>query len=110
MCIRDSIISINLIILKIEFNITHYDSWIGDRLEKAYVKKLICLMYVCPDSQIGANVRHGIKIYSCTRDKWLLFCCRTAQDKGRWLDAFAQERQMVAQDLRDGLELSLIHI
>lgn len=58
------------------------------------------------DSQLGANVRHGIKIYSCTRDKWLLFCCRTAQDKSKWLDAFAQERQMVAQDLRDGLEFA----
>ncbi|KAG8262866.1 Rho guanine nucleotide exchange factor 4 [Homalodisca vitripennis] len=55
---------------------------------------------------LGVTVRHGIKVYSCVRDKWLLFCCRSAQDKTRWLEGFAEERRLVAQDLRDGLEFA----
>lgn len=50
------------------------------------------------------TVRHAIKLYSCLRDKWLLFCCRSASDKKKWLEAFAEERKMIAQDRNDGLE------
>ncbi|XP_075210885.1 rho guanine nucleotide exchange factor 3 [Lycorma delicatula] len=58
------------------------------------------------DPQLGVSIRHGIKVYSCIRDKWLLFCCRTQQEKSKWLEAFAEERRLVAQDLRDGLEFA----
>ncbi|XP_039300998.1 rho guanine nucleotide exchange factor 9-like, partial [Nilaparvata lugens] len=56
--------------------------------------------------QLNVTVRHAIKVHSCVRDKWLLFCCRSAADKSRWLDAFAQERRLVAQDAQDGLEFA----
>ncbi|XP_020285856.1 spermatogenesis-associated protein 13 isoform X3 [Pseudomyrmex gracilis] len=56
------------------------------------------------DLQSGVTVRHCLKIYSCVRDKWLLFCCRTAEEKRRWLAAMAEERRLVAQDRNDGLE------
>lgn len=38
------------------------------------------------------------------RDKWLLFCCRTAEDKRKWLAAMAEERRLVEKDRNDGLE------
>lgn len=60
---------------------------------------------VFTDPQLGVNVRHGLKVYSCVRDKWLLFCCRSVHDKQKWLNAFTQERRSVTQDRDDGLEL-----
>ncbi|XP_067008180.1 spermatogenesis-associated protein 13 isoform X2 [Anabrus simplex] len=56
------------------------------------------------DPQLGVMVRHGLKVYSHVRDKWLLFCCRSAEDKQCWLEAFSEERRLVAQDREDGLE------
>lgn len=50
------------------------------------------------------TVRHAIKLYSCVRDKWLLFCCRSSSEKQRWLQAFSEERKLVAQDKNEGLE------
>ncbi|KAJ8941461.1 hypothetical protein NQ318_016901 [Aromia moschata] len=50
------------------------------------------------DSHLGVSVRHAIKLHSVVRDKWLLFCCRSANDKQRWLKMFAEERRLVAQD------------
>lgn len=62
-----------------------------------------CFMLIL-DPQLGVNVRHGLKVYSCVRDKWLLFCCRSANDKQKWLEAFSQERKLVVQDRDEGLE------
>lgn len=59
---------------------------------------------IISDPQLGVMVRHGLKVYSCVREKWLLFCCRSAEEKRRWLDAMAEERQLVAKDRQDGLE------
>lgn len=59
---------------------------------------------ILADHQLGVTVRHCLKVYSCVRDKWLLFCCRTAEEKRRWLVAMAEERRLVAQDRNDGLE------
>ncbi|KAG8036655.1 hypothetical protein G9C98_003977 [Cotesia typhae] len=56
------------------------------------------------DHQLGVTVRHCLKVYSCVRDKWLLFCCRTAEDKRKWLDAMSEERRLVEQDRNEGLE------
>ncbi|XP_053597025.1 uncharacterized protein LOC103576107 isoform X2 [Microplitis demolitor] len=56
------------------------------------------------DHQLGVTVRHCLKVYSCVRDKWLLFCCRTAEDKRKWLAAMAEERRLVEKDRNDGLE------
>lgn len=56
------------------------------------------------DIHIGVTVRHAIKLYSCIRDKWLLFCCRSSSEKQKWLQAFMEERKMVIQDKNDGLE------
>nr|CAD7428476.1 unnamed protein product [Timema monikensis] len=56
------------------------------------------------DPQLGVTVRHGLKVFSRVRDKWLLFCCRCAVDKQRWLEALGEERRLVAQDQRDGLQ------
>ncbi|XP_049821611.1 uncharacterized protein LOC109604696 isoform X2 [Aethina tumida] len=57
------------------------------------------------DLHSGVNVRHGIKLYSCVRDKWLMFCCRSANDKQRWLRLFSEERRIVGQDKDSGLDL-----
>ncbi|XP_057660132.1 mucin-2 isoform X2 [Diorhabda carinulata] len=56
------------------------------------------------DAHLGVTVRHAIKLYSLIRDKWLLFCCRSSNDKQRWLKVFAEERKLVAQDKDDGLD------
>lgn len=56
------------------------------------------------DPQLGVMVRHGLKVYSCVRDKWLLFCCRSSEEKQRWLQAMAEERRLVVKDRQDGLE------
>lgn len=56
------------------------------------------------DSHLGVTVRHAIKLYSVVRDKWLLFCCRSPNDKQQWLRAFSEERKLVAQDKNDGLD------
>lgn len=56
------------------------------------------------DPQLGVMVRHGLKVYSCVRDKWLLFCCRSAEEKQRWLETMAEERRLVVKDRQDGLE------
>jgi len=56
------------------------------------------------DPQLGVMVRHGLKVYSCVRDKWLLFCCRSAEEKQCWLEAMAEERRLVEKDRLDGLE------
>lgn len=61
-------------------------------------------VFVLTDNHLGVSVRHAIKIYSCIRDKWLLFCCRSFSDKQKWLRAFSQERQLVNKDKSDGLE------
>ncbi|XP_030760451.1 rho guanine nucleotide exchange factor 4-like [Sitophilus oryzae] len=57
------------------------------------------------DSNLGVSVRHAIKLLNLTRDKWLMFCCRSAKDKQRWMDAFSEERKLVVKDRVDGLEL-----
>ncbi|KAJ8971570.1 hypothetical protein NQ314_000624 [Rhamnusium bicolor] len=56
------------------------------------------------DAHLGVSVRHAIKLYSMVRDKWLLFCCRSSNDKQRWLRVFGEERRLVAQDKNDGLD------
>ncbi|XP_022919808.2 uncharacterized protein [Onthophagus taurus] len=56
------------------------------------------------DTHIGVSVRHAIRLYSVIRDKWLLFCCRSASDKQHWLEAFLEERRLVAKDKLDGTE------
>ncbi|XP_015116185.1 rho guanine nucleotide exchange factor 9 isoform X2 [Diachasma alloeum] len=56
------------------------------------------------DHQLGVTVRHCLKVYSCVRDKWLLFCCRSAEEKRKWLAAMAEERRLVEQDRNEGLE------
>lgn len=56
------------------------------------------------DIQTGVSVRHALRIYSCVRDKWLLFYLRSSSEKQRWLQAFVEERKLVAQDKSDGLE------
>ncbi|GFG36450.1 hypothetical protein Cfor_11474, partial [Coptotermes formosanus] len=56
------------------------------------------------DPQLNVMVRHGLKVYSCVRDKWLLFCCRSAEEKQHWLEAMAEERRLVEKDHQDGLE------
>lgn len=55
------------------------------------------------DVQTGVTVRHALRIYSCIRDKWLLCCLRSSFEKQQWLEAFAEERRLVAQDKSDGL-------
>lgn len=60
--------------------------------------------FIFTDLHIGVTVRHAIKLYSCVRDKWLLFCCRSSTEKQKWLQAFSEERKLVAQDKNEGME------
>lgn len=83
----------------------HYAVWfIKDR--KLILHTLITLHKgnMFSDPQLGVMVRHGLKVYSRVRDKWLLFCCRSAEEKHRWLEAMAEERRLVVKDRQDGLE------
>ncbi|CAH1126967.1 unnamed protein product [Ceutorhynchus assimilis] len=57
------------------------------------------------DSNLNVNVRHAIKLLDGARDKWFIFCCRSAKEKQRWLEAFDEERRLVNQDKNDGLDL-----
>lgn len=59
------------------------------------------------DVHTGVTVRHAVKIYSCVRDKWLLFYCRSASAKERWLRAFQEERKIVTRDKEDGVQIPL---
>lgn len=57
------------------------------------------------DSSLNVSVRHAIKLLDGARDKWFIFCCRSAKEKQRWLEAFEEERRLVTQDKDDGLDL-----
>ncbi|XP_060525179.1 uncharacterized protein LOC132701359 [Cylas formicarius] len=59
------------------------------------------------DCNLGVTVRHAIKLLNVARDKWLMFCCRSAKDKQRWLEAFAEERRLVDRDKNDGFAFPL---
>ncbi|KAF5277365.1 hypothetical protein FQA39_LY06178 [Lamprigera yunnana] len=56
------------------------------------------------DAQTGVSVRHALRVYSCLRDKWLLYCLRSSIEKQKWLQAFSDERKLVARDKSDGLD------
>ncbi|KAK4883196.1 hypothetical protein RN001_006515 [Aquatica leii] len=56
------------------------------------------------DMQTGVSVRHALRVYSCLRDKWILYCLRSSVEKQKWLYAFSEERKLVAQDKSDGLD------
>lgn len=58
------------------------------------------------DGSLGVNIRNGIKICASISEKTLVFCCRSEQEKGKWLEAFSEERKLVEQDKLDGLEFA----
>ncbi|XP_066138350.1 uncharacterized protein RhoGEF3 isoform X1 [Euwallacea fornicatus] len=57
------------------------------------------------DPNINVSVRHAIKLLDGAKDKWFVFCCRSAKEKQRWLDAFQEERRLVEQYKDNGLRL-----
>ncbi|XP_018910365.2 spermatogenesis-associated protein 13 isoform X1 [Bemisia tabaci] len=68
-----------------------------------------CEIYSLPDGKdgsLGVNIRNGIKICASISEKTLVFCCRSEQEKGKWLEAFSEERKLVEQDKLDGLEFA----
>nr|CAH7739986.1 unnamed protein product [Callosobruchus chinensis] len=64
------------------------------------------------DIHLGCTVRHAIRLVSNTSDssasgESLLFCCRSAGDKQRWLRALAEERRQVAHEAACDSDLGL---
>lgn len=44
------------------------------------------------DELSGASVRNAVRITSPQNNKWYIFCCKTEEDKLRWLLKFREER------------------
>ncbi|XP_049771951.1 spermatogenesis-associated protein 13 [Schistocerca cancellata] len=58
------------------------------------------------DPQLGIAVRHCVRIVCSGRERGLVFACRSAAEKTRWLQALAEERRLVDKDAREGLEFA----
>ncbi|CAH2004424.1 unnamed protein product [Acanthoscelides obtectus] len=64
------------------------------------------------DIHLGCTVRHAIRLVSNSTEssascESVLFCCRSAGDKQRWLRALAEERRLVAQEAASDSDLGL---
>ncbi|XP_036376566.1 spermatogenesis-associated protein 13 [Megalops cyprinoides] len=58
------------------------------------------------DAQLGLALKHAFRLRdAATREEWT-FCARKAQDKPRWLQAFADERRRVREDQEMGMEIT----
>ncbi|KAG7487314.1 hypothetical protein MATL_G00021770 [Megalops atlanticus] len=58
------------------------------------------------DAQLGLALKHAFRLRDpATREEWT-FCARKAQDKPRWLQAFADERRRVQEDQEMGMEIT----
>ncbi|XP_050306057.1 uncharacterized protein LOC126743130 isoform X2 [Anthonomus grandis grandis] len=56
------------------------------------------------DPSLHLNYRNAIRI-EIRNDNCLVFCCRSAEEKQTWLNAFEEERRLVTQDKNNGLDL-----
>ncbi|KAM3593083.1 uncharacterized protein V6R79_005799 [Siganus canaliculatus] len=59
------------------------------------------------DQDLGLTLRNALRLRnSSTLEFVCVLCCRKAQDKQRWLEAFAKERNRVKEDQEMGMEIS----
>uniref|UniRef100_A0A1A8CCE4 Spermatogenesis associated 13 n=1 Tax=Nothobranchius kadleci TaxID=1051664 RepID=A0A1A8CCE4_NOTKA len=59
------------------------------------------------DSELGLTLRNALRLrHASTLELKCVLCCRKAQDKQRWLQAFARERQRVKEDQEMGIYIS----
>ncbi|KAG5268780.1 hypothetical protein AALO_G00216370 [Alosa alosa] len=55
----------------------------------------------------GVSLRNAFRLRSTeTQETLCTLCCRRAEDKRRWLEAFARERRRVQEDQEMGMEIS----
>lgn len=59
------------------------------------------------DPDLGLTLRNALRLrHASTLEFVCVLCCRKAQDKHRWLQAFAKERQRVKEDQELGIDIS----
>lgn len=61
---------------------------------------------IISDPNLNVSVRHAIKLLDGAKDRCFIFCCRSAKEKQRWLDAFQEERHMADRSKDDSRRLS----
>lgn len=59
------------------------------------------------DPELGLSLRNALRLrHASTLESQGVLCCRKAQDKQRWLQAFARERHRVKEDKEMGMKIS----
>ncbi|XP_028288325.1 spermatogenesis-associated protein 13 isoform X2 [Parambassis ranga] len=59
------------------------------------------------DPDLGLTLRNALRLrHASTLEFLCVLCCRKAQDKQRWLQAFAKERHRVKEDQEMGMDIS----
>ncbi|XP_071341325.1 uncharacterized protein spata13 isoform X1 [Trachinotus anak] len=59
------------------------------------------------DPDLGLTLRNALRLrHASTLELVCVLCCRKAQDKQRWFEAFAKERHRVKEDQEMGMEIS----
>lgn len=59
------------------------------------------------DLDLGLTLRNAVRLRNASTLEFVcVLCCRKAQDKQRWLQAFAKERNRVKEDQEMGMEIS----
>ncbi|XP_008286634.1 spermatogenesis-associated protein 13 isoform X2 [Stegastes partitus] len=59
------------------------------------------------DSDLGLTLKNALRLRnSSTLEFMCVLCCRKAEDKQRWLQAFAKERHRVKEDQEMGMDIS----
>ncbi|KAJ0022937.1 hypothetical protein NQD34_015071 [Periophthalmus magnuspinnatus] len=59
------------------------------------------------DSDLGLTLKNALRLRNASTLEFMcMVCCKKAQDKQRWLEAFAKERLRVKEDQEMGMEIS----
>ncbi|XP_020852824.1 spermatogenesis-associated protein 13 isoform X2 [Phascolarctos cinereus] len=58
------------------------------------------------DKDYNINVKNAFKIINKSTEEVYLFCAKKQEDKGRWMQACADERRRVQEDKEMGMEIS----
>lgn len=58
------------------------------------------------DEFSGATVRNAIRVHSQLKNKWYIFCCKSEDEKLRWMLKFREERIRVCRDHENGFQVS----
>lgn len=59
------------------------------------------------DADLGVTLKNALRLRNAfTLEFMCMLCCRKAQDKQRWLQAFVKERNRVKEDQEMGMEIS----